>query len=160
MRFGPSLFLNASLDICTALGSQRGHEASQTRPSSSSSQHNNTQFAVPRKPASAQLQVTLSSQESRSSKSSINKTHNAAVQNDDIKDMWVSKHAPISIENLGMHKTKIQALQDWMTLSYDKISRGESLFQRVLIYMGPCGAGKTAAVRVVGEHLGFNLVYI
>jgi hypothetical protein len=130
-----------------------------TQGSCSSSQApGSSQFAVPRKPARLQMTAS-SSQELEHGIPSMGKSRSSdAPKEEGIKEMWVDKHAPSSLDTLCMHKKKVHALQEWLTLCYDKLSRGESMCQRVLVFRGPSGAGKTAAVRVVAQSLGFHLV--
>lgn len=76
------------------------------------------------------------------------------------KEMWVDKHRPQNDGQLAVHHKKLEALEQWLRMQYEKLRKGDPWVQRVLVFWGPCGAGKSAAVDVIAQKLGFEQVHV
>ncbi|CAN1757851.1 Cell cycle checkpoint protein RAD17 [Linum perenne] len=71
------------------------------------------------------------------------------------KDLWVDKYAPRTLEDLAVHKKKVEEVQRWFE---DKMNvlKGSSA-SNVLIITGPAGVGKSATIHVLASHFGARL---
>lgn len=68
------------------------------------------------------------------------------------KDLWVDKHKPHSLEELAVHKKKVEEVKVWFE---ERLGSQKEEFQNnVLIINGPAGVGKSAAVYVIASYLG------
>ncbi|GAA5883191.1 hypothetical protein JCM3774_002414 [Rhodotorula dairenensis] len=71
--------------------------------------------------------------------------------------LWVDKYAPDGKEDLSIHPRKITDVENWFTEAYSpnpKLPR----WRRVLVLSGPAGAGKTAAVKILAQEMGSEIV--
>lgn len=68
------------------------------------------------------------------------------------KDPWVDKYKPHSLEELAVHKKKVEEVKFW----FDErlASQKDKFHNNVLIISGPAGVGKSAAAHVIASHLG------
>lgn len=69
-------------------------------------------------------------------------------------EMWVSKHAPSSTSDLGVHKKKVEEVLAWM----ERRCRDASRTASVLLLVGPTGVGKTTTLHVVARQLNVEVV--
>lgn len=67
------------------------------------------------------------------------------------KDLWVDKYKPHSLEDLSVHKKKVEEVKAW--LEERMFSQKEEIRNNVLIISGPAGVGKSAAVNVIASQL-------
>ncbi|XP_059623455.1 cell cycle checkpoint protein RAD17 isoform X2 [Cornus florida] len=68
------------------------------------------------------------------------------------KDIWVDKYKPRSLEELAVHKKKVEEVKLWFEERL-RTAKKES-FNHVLLISGQTGVGKSATVHVVASHLG------
>ncbi|KAF5738112.1 putative Radiation sensitive 17 [Tripterygium wilfordii] len=68
------------------------------------------------------------------------------------KELWIDKYQPRSLEELAVHKKKIEEVKVWfegrLTPSKDELSN------HVLLISGQAGVGKSATIHVIASHLG------
>ncbi|KAM7529584.1 hypothetical protein LguiB_032994 [Lonicera macranthoides] len=68
------------------------------------------------------------------------------------KDMWVDKYKPHSLEELAVHKKKVEEVKVWFE---ERLRIAEEIFyNHVLLITGQAGVGKSATVHVIASHLG------
>ncbi|KAK4260676.1 hypothetical protein QN277_003759 [Acacia crassicarpa] len=67
-------------------------------------------------------------------------------------ELWVHKHKPHFLEELAVHKKKVEEVKMWFEKRL-KPSQGISS-SNVLLITGQAGVGKSAAVHVISSHLG------
>ncbi|XP_036360596.1 cell cycle checkpoint protein RAD17-like isoform X1 [Octopus sinensis] len=68
------------------------------------------------------------------------------------EELWVDKHFPSSMEELAVHKRKVQELETWMknTLNSKKPAP-------VLLLTGPSGVGKTTTLKVLAKMFKYDV---
>ncbi|KAA8547527.1 hypothetical protein F0562_003956 [Nyssa sinensis] len=71
------------------------------------------------------------------------------------KDLWVDKYAPYSLEELAVHKKKVEEVKVW----FEERLRNtrEEFCNHVLLISGQAGVGKSATVRMIASHLGATI---
>ncbi|XP_058185246.1 cell cycle checkpoint protein RAD17 isoform X3 [Rhododendron vialii] len=67
------------------------------------------------------------------------------------KDLWVDKYKPGSLEELAVHKKKVEEVKMWFEKRLKR--QKEELFNNVLVITGQAGVGKSATVHVIASHL-------
>eukprot|EP00898_Chlorokybus_atmophyticus_P000377 jgi/Chlat1/133/Chrsp1S03222 len=67
-------------------------------------------------------------------------------------EAWTGIFAPKSENELAVQKKKVQEVRDWLETQHSSRRQGG-----VLLLSGPVGAGKSAVVRVLARHLGFDI---
>ncbi|KAL3456666.1 Rad17 cell cycle checkpoint protein-domain-containing protein [Aspergillus heterothallicus] len=87
------------------------------------------------------------------SKSS-SKTRSSTAPNANKNDLpWTQRYAPENLEELAVHKRKVQDVEQWL---------GDALIGRpqrgILILKGPAGSGKTTTVALLADKLKFNIL--
>jgi cell cycle checkpoint protein len=65
---------------------------------------------------------------------------------------WTEKYGPVNMEELAVHKKKVQDVQNWL----DAVTSGRDR-KRLLILKGAAGTGKTTTVRLLSQELGLNI---
>ncbi|XP_028102493.1 cell cycle checkpoint protein RAD17 isoform X2 [Camellia sinensis] len=68
------------------------------------------------------------------------------------KDLWVDKYKPRSLEELAVHKKKVEEVKLWFEEKLRK--QKEEFCNNVLLITGHAGVGKSATVHVIASHLG------
>lgn len=68
------------------------------------------------------------------------------------KDLWVDKYKPRSLEELAVHKKKVEEVKLWFEEKLRK--QKEEFCNNVLLITGQAGVGKSATVHVIASHLG------
>ncbi|CAL5369062.1 unnamed protein product [Camellia sinensis] len=68
------------------------------------------------------------------------------------KDLWVDKYKPRSLEELAVHKKKVEEVKLWFEEKLRK--QKEKFCNNVLLITGHAGVGKSATVHVIASHLG------
>ncbi|XP_047311250.1 cell cycle checkpoint protein RAD17 isoform X2 [Impatiens glandulifera] len=71
------------------------------------------------------------------------------------KNLWVEKYKPCSLDELAVHKKKVDEVKTWFSERL-RNQQGETS-HNVLIITGAAGVGKSATVHVVASHLGATL---
>ncbi|KAL4947433.1 Rad17 cell cycle checkpoint protein-domain-containing protein [Aspergillus filifer] len=66
---------------------------------------------------------------------------------------WAQKYAPRTLEELAVHKRKVQDVEHWL----DDTLAGKSQ-KSLLVLKGPAGSGKTATVSLLSDKLNFRIV--
>ncbi|XP_054810722.1 cell cycle checkpoint protein RAD17 [Prosopis cineraria] len=79
----------------------------------------------------------------------------AGTQRSYAGELWVHKHKPHSLEELAVHKKKVEEVKMWFEKRL-KPSKGV-YSSNVLLITGQAGVGKSAAVHVISSHLGATL---
>ncbi|KAI0301597.1 Rad17 cell cycle checkpoint protein-domain-containing protein [Multifurca ochricompacta] len=69
--------------------------------------------------------------------------------------LWVDKYEPRSLEDLAVHKRKVDDVRRWLAEAFSEI--GLSKHRRLLILSGPAGSGKTATLRVLAREMDFEI---
>ncbi|XP_013419387.1 cell cycle checkpoint protein RAD17 isoform X1 [Lingula anatina] len=64
-------------------------------------------------------------------------------------DLWADKHAPLSKNDLAVHKKKIEEVENWLL---NNLKRKPHQGAPVLLLTGPAGAGKTATMNVLSQE--------
>ncbi|KAL2159303.1 hypothetical protein VTH06DRAFT_2738 [Thermothelomyces fergusii] len=82
-----------------------------------------------------------------SAKSGASKT-GASVNDDDDARPWSERFAPVSLDELAVHKRKVQDVRRWL----DDVFSGR-LRQRLLVLKGPAGSGKTTTLRLLARDM-------
>ncbi|KAK9285916.1 hypothetical protein L1049_025117 [Liquidambar formosana] len=67
------------------------------------------------------------------------------------KDLWVDKYKPRSLEELAVHKKKVEEVKVWFEERL-KATR-EEFCNHVLVITGQAGVGKSATIQVIASHL-------
>ncbi|CAL5324248.1 unnamed protein product [Camellia sinensis] len=67
------------------------------------------------------------------------------------KDLWVDKYKPRSLEELAVHKKKVEEVKLWFE---EKLRKQKEFCNNVLLITGQAGVGKSATVHVIASHLG------
>lgn len=79
-----------------------------------------------------------------------------SLQNKSVKMVdqrpWADQFAPVSLDELAVHKRKVQDVQDWLTKTVSGRHR-----QRLLVLKGGAGSGKTTTIRLLSQSLGLKL---
>ncbi|ELU17316.1 hypothetical protein CAPTEDRAFT_93455 [Capitella teleta] len=68
-------------------------------------------------------------------------------------ELWCDKYAPCTQADLAVHKKKVEEL----AFHLNRISSGEPHTPPVVLLTGPCGAGKSAAVKVIAKELNMDI---
>ncbi|KAG4939160.1 hypothetical protein AAZX31_16G111500 [Glycine max] len=68
------------------------------------------------------------------------------------EDLWIDKYKPCSLEELAVHKKKVEEVKTWFEERL-KPSKG-AYCNNVLVISGQAGVGKSAAIHVIASHLG------
>ncbi|KAG7292103.1 hypothetical protein NEMBOFW57_002136 [Staphylotrichum longicolle] len=61
---------------------------------------------------------------------------------------WSERFAPVSLEELAVHKRKVQDVKRWL----DEVFAGR-MRQRLLVLKGPAGSGKTTTLRMLARDM-------
>ncbi|KAK7360237.1 hypothetical protein VNO77_02220 [Canavalia gladiata] len=75
----------------------------------------------------------------------------AGTQRNYAEELWVDKYKPRSLEELAVHKKKVEEVKTWFEERL-KPSKGVHS-NNVLIISGQAGVGKSAAIHVIASHL-------
>ncbi|KAL4789206.1 Rad17 cell cycle checkpoint protein-domain-containing protein [Aspergillus venezuelensis] len=75
------------------------------------------------------------------------------TQLEEIELPWAQKYAPRTLEELAVHKRKVQDVEHWLN---DALA-GKSQ-KSLLVLKGPAGSGKTATVSLLSDKLNFRIV--
>jgi len=66
---------------------------------------------------------------------------------------WTEKYAPVSLEELAVHKKKVADVRQWFEDVFDGRTH-----KRLLVLKGTAGTGKTMTIALLSQILGFELV--
>uniref|UniRef100_A0A2P2J5G0 Cell cycle checkpoint protein RAD17 n=1 Tax=Rhizophora mucronata TaxID=61149 RepID=A0A2P2J5G0_RHIMU len=70
-------------------------------------------------------------------------------------ELWVDKYKPRFLEDLAVHKKKVQEVKMWFE---ERIrTPKENIRNQVLILTGQSGVGKSASIHVIASHFGATL---
>ncbi|KAF7809635.1 cell cycle checkpoint protein RAD17 [Senna tora] len=68
------------------------------------------------------------------------------------EELWVDKHKPNSLEELAVHKKKVEEVKIWFE---ERLKPSKAVCSNnVLVISGQAGVGKSAAIHVLASHLG------
>ncbi|GMY12263.1 cell cycle checkpoint protein RAD17 isoform X1 [Fagus crenata] len=70
----------------------------------------------------------------------------------DAKELWVDKYKPCSLEELAVHKKKVDEVKVWFEERLRSSKDDSSHY--VLVITGQAGVGKSATIHVIASHLG------
>ncbi|KAI3981585.1 hypothetical protein MKX01_007505 [Papaver californicum] len=71
------------------------------------------------------------------------------------RELWVDKYKPQSLQELAMHKKKVEEVKMWLE---ERLRTSKDEFHsHALVITGQAGIGKSATVRAIASHLGVNL---
>ncbi|XWS45568.1 hypothetical protein CRYUN_Cryun15aG0147800 [Craigia yunnanensis] len=79
----------------------------------------------------------------------------AGSRRSNLKELWVDKHKPRSMEDLAVHKKKVEEVKSWFEERL-RSPKGE-IGSSVLIITGQAGVGKSATVHVIASQIGAQL---
>lgn len=68
--------------------------------------------------------------------------------------MWVDKHKPHFLEELAVHKKKVEEVKIWFE---ERLQAAMDDHNNVLLVAGPSGVGKTATISAIASHLGATI---
>ncbi|CAL0313260.1 unnamed protein product [Lupinus luteus] len=67
-------------------------------------------------------------------------------------EQWVDKYKPCSLEELAVHKKKVEEVKSWFE---ERLKASKGVYKNnVLVISGQAGVGKSAAIHVIASHLG------
>ncbi|KAF8483310.1 Rad17-domain-containing protein [Russula ochroleuca] len=70
--------------------------------------------------------------------------------------LWVDKYEPHSLQDLAVHKRKVDDVRKWLVEAFDE--KGRSKHRRLLVLTGPAGSAKTTTLRVLAREMDFDIV--
>ncbi|KAJ9172646.1 hypothetical protein P3X46_015860 [Hevea brasiliensis] len=72
-----------------------------------------------------------------------------------IKELWVDKYMPRSLDELTVHKKKVEEVKAW----FEERLRDskENLKNNVIVISGQAGVGKSTTIHVIASHFGATL---
>ncbi|KAI0292520.1 Rad17 cell cycle checkpoint protein-domain-containing protein [Russula brevipes] len=79
--------------------------------------------------------------------------HQLSTQDD---CLWVDKFGPRSLQDLAVHKRKVDDVRRWLVEAFDE--KGRARRCRLLVLTGPAGSAKTATLRVLAREMDFDVV--
>ena len=104
--------------------------------------------------APAPLSVSQQQQPQPNARPGVTKT--ATV---DRSSLWIEKYAPRSMDELAVHKKKVESVRDWLDDSFKGFeAHGSRTRQKLLILTGPSGCAKTATVSVLAAEMKFDII--
>lgn len=65
---------------------------------------------------------------------------------------WNERFGPVSLDELAVHKKKVDAVRTWISDVLDGKAR-----KRLLLIKGPAGSGKTTTISLLSKELGFEI---
>ncbi|KAL5063651.1 hypothetical protein RYX36_025388 [Vicia faba] len=76
----------------------------------------------------------------------------AGTQQNIAEELWVDKYKPHSLEELSVHKKKVEEVKTWFE---ERLKPSKGVYRNnVLVVSGQAGVGKSAAIHVIASHLG------
>ncbi|XP_057419597.1 cell cycle checkpoint protein RAD17 [Lotus japonicus] len=76
----------------------------------------------------------------------------AGTQRSNAEELWVNKYEPHSLEELAVHKKKVEEVKTWFE---ERLKPSKGLNRNnVLVVSGQAGVGKSATIHVIAAHLG------
>lgn len=76
----------------------------------------------------------------------------AGTQRSTAEELWVDKYKPHSLEELAVHKKKVEEVKTWFE---ERLKPSKGVYRNnVLVVSGQAGVGKSAAIHVIASHLG------
>ncbi|AET03748.1 putative checkpoint protein Rad17/Rad24 [Medicago truncatula] len=76
----------------------------------------------------------------------------AGTQRSTAEELWVDKYKPHSLEELAVHKKKVEEVKTWFE---ERLKPSKGVYRNnVLVVSGQAGIGKSAAIHVIASHLG------
>ncbi|XP_027346672.1 cell cycle checkpoint protein RAD17 isoform X2 [Abrus precatorius] len=68
------------------------------------------------------------------------------------EELWVDKYRPLLLEELAVHKKKVEEVKTWFE---ERLKPSKGVYSNnVLVISGQAGVGKSAAVNVIASHVG------
>ncbi|KAL1370566.1 cell cycle checkpoint protein RAD17 isoform X1 [Arachis hypogaea] len=68
------------------------------------------------------------------------------------EELWVDKYKPLSVEELAVHKKKVDEVKMWFD---ERVNPSKDVIgSNVLVITGQAGVGKSATIHVIASHLG------
>ncbi|XP_062144381.1 cell cycle checkpoint protein RAD17 isoform X2 [Alnus glutinosa] len=67
------------------------------------------------------------------------------------KGFWVDKYKPRSLEELAVHKKKVEEVKVWFE---ERLRSSKDELSNVLVIIGQTGVGKSATIHAIASHLG------
>ncbi|KAK7346330.1 hypothetical protein VNO80_20847 [Phaseolus coccineus] len=76
----------------------------------------------------------------------------AGTQRSFAEELWVDKYKPNSLEELAVHKKKVEDVKTWFE---ERLKPLKGVYNNnVLLISGQAGVGKSASIHVIASHLG------
>ncbi|WJX88419.1 hypothetical protein P8452_70513 [Trifolium repens] len=76
----------------------------------------------------------------------------AGTQRNTAGELWVDKYKPHSLEELAVHKKKVEEVKTWFE---ERLKPSKDVYRNnVLVVTGQAGVGKSAAIHLIASHLG------
>ncbi|KAI0262615.1 Rad17 cell cycle checkpoint protein-domain-containing protein [Gloeopeniophorella convolvens] len=70
--------------------------------------------------------------------------------------LWVDKYEPESLEQLAVHKRKVEDVRSWISDAFS--GKASSKYRRLLVLTGPAGSAKTTTLRVLAREMDFEII--
>ncbi|KAE8010647.1 hypothetical protein FH972_007000 [Carpinus fangiana] len=70
------------------------------------------------------------------------------------KGLWVDKYKPHSLEELAVHKKKVEEVKVWFE---ERLRSSKAELSNVLVITGQTGVGKSATIHAIASHLGASV---
>ncbi|WCJ32685.1 Cell cycle checkpoint protein RAD17 [Euphorbia peplus] len=67
------------------------------------------------------------------------------------KELWVDKYSPRTMEELAVHKKKVEEVKVWFE---ERLTNPKEILSNVLVITGQAGIGKSATIHVIASHFG------
>uniref|UniRef100_T1J1L8 Checkpoint protein RAD24-like helical bundle domain-containing protein n=1 Tax=Strigamia maritima TaxID=126957 RepID=T1J1L8_STRMM len=71
--------------------------------------------------------------------------------------LWIDKYQPINIEELAVHKKKINEIEEWIVKYFSNSSDNGVRKSSILLLTGPSGIGKTATIKTLAKCLNLEI---
>ncbi|PNY05935.1 cell cycle checkpoint protein rad17-like [Trifolium pratense] len=76
----------------------------------------------------------------------------AGTQRNTAGELWVDKYKPHSLEELAVHKKKVEEVKTWFE---ERLKPSKDVYRNnVLVVTGQAGVGKSATIHLIASHLG------
>ncbi|XP_065856248.1 cell cycle checkpoint protein RAD17 isoform X2 [Euphorbia lathyris] len=75
----------------------------------------------------------------------------AGTGRSNLKELWVDKYKPHSMEELAVHKKKVEEVKVWFE---ERLTASKEILSNVIVITGQAGIGKSATIYAIASHFG------